>query len=276
MSGENTFYRKLTAAKTLEITRLLRERHDKPRKLGRAIQVFRDKVADKHQPPQKLHEATVNATTKAAIDQLMSDLTFVNTVPALSRDRQIILGGRMVQIRTEFIVPSDKFSIAQALKSTPAGASISIPGGAPDLLATLFFQTCRAFIKDCNLESLPKLAIEVSNIARSFESSCHSTKTGVDRAASYVKIAKELLDKAQELCRQPFQNAEILRSAVEESIGLLRKEWYEEVTAEEVTAIKSAMFSGSDGIATHSGHWYNRENGHPVSVDGFRSLFAIS
>jgi hypothetical protein len=274
------FTANLTAAKTLEITRLLKERHEKSRKLERAIQIFRDKVADKHQPAQKLHEAIVNAARKAAIDQLMSDLTFVDAVPALARDRQIILGGRMVQIRTEFIVLSDKFGIAQALKSTPAGASINIPGGAPDLLATPFFQTCRAFIEDCNLESLPKLAIEASlfyaNIAQSFESSCHSAKTGVDRAASYVKMAKELLDKAQELCRQPFQNAEILRSAVEESISLLRKEWYEEVTAEEIMAIKSAMVSGSGGIATHSGHWYNCENGHPVSVDGFRSLFAIS
>jgi hypothetical protein len=82
-------------------------------------------------------------------------------------------------------------------------------------------------------------------------------------------MAKELLDKAQELCRQPFQNAEILRSAIEESIGLLRKEWHEEVTAEEITVIKSAMVSGLGGIATHSGHWYNCENRHPVSLDGF-------
>jgi hypothetical protein len=134
----------------------------------------------------------------------------------------------MVQIKMEFIVLSNKFGIAQALKSTPAGTLINILGGAPDLLATPFFQTCRAFIEDCNLESLPKLAIEASlfyaNITQSFDSSYHSAKAGVDRAASYVKMAKELLDKAQELCRQPFQNAEILRSAIEESISLLRKE----------------------------------------------------
>jgi len=267
----------LTAAKTLEITRLLKERHEKSRKLERTIQIFRDKVADKHQPAQKLHEATVNAARKAAIDRLMADLTFVDAVPALARDRQIILGGRMVQSRTEFIVLNDKFGIAQALKSTPAGASINIPGGAPDRLATPFFQTCRTFIEDCDLQSLPKLAVEASlfyaSIARSFESSCHSVKTGLGKAANHAKIARELLDKAQELCRQPFQNSEILRSAVKESISLLRKEWYEEVTAEEITAIKSAMVSGSRGIATHSGHWYNCENGHPVSIDGFRSLF---
>jgi hypothetical protein len=42
-----------------------------------------------------------------------------------------------------------------------------------------------------------------------------------------------------------------------------RKEWYEEVSPEELAAIKAAMVSG---IATHSGHWYNCENGHPVSL----------
>jgi hypothetical protein len=273
------FTANLTAAKTFEITKLLKERHEQSRKIERAIQKFRDKVADKHQPAQKLHEAIITAARKAAIDQLMADLTFVDIVPALARDRQVILGGRMVQIRTEYIVLNDKFGIVQALKSTPAGASINIPGGAPDRLATLFFQTCRNVIEDCHVENLPKLAVEASlfyaRIARSFESFSHSVKTGLDKAADYVKTAKELLDKAQELCRQPFQNVEILRGAVEESRSLLRKEWYEEVTAEEVSAIKSAMVSGREGIATHSGHWYNCENGHPVSSDGIDS-FSIS
>jgi hypothetical protein len=61
----------------------------------------------------------------------MADLSFVDAVPALARDRRITLGGGMAQIRTEFVVLNNKFSIAQALKSTPAGASIKIAGGAP-------------------------------------------------------------------------------------------------------------------------------------------------
>ncbi len=78
-------------------------------------------------------------------------------------------------------------------------------------------------------------------------------------------MAKQLLEDAREVCKQPFQNAESLRNAVEESIRLMKKQWYEEVTAEEINAIKAAMVSGSRGIATHSDHWYNCENGHPVS-----------
>jgi hypothetical protein len=47
---------------------------------------------------------------------------------------------------------------------------------------------------------------------------------------------------------------------------LLQKERYEVVTPEELAAIKQAMVSGPAGIATHSGHWYNCVNGHPVRI----------
>lgn len=59
--------------------------------------------------------------------------------------------------------------------------------------------------------------------------------------------ARELLEKALELCKQPFQNAEQLKMAVEESIKLLGREWYEAVTSEELAAIKQAMVSGPGG-----------------------------
>ncbi len=68
------------------------------------------------------------------------------------------------------------------------------------------------------------------------------------------------------MCAQGFENADELLKAVEESIKLLRKEWYEDVTAEEIAAIKVAMVSEPGGIATHCGHWYNCANGYPVSL----------
>jgi hypothetical protein len=78
--------------------------------------------------------------------------------------------------------------------------------------------------------------------------------TNIDNAAKYVKIAKTLLEKAKEMCTQPFQNADILGEAVEEMMKLLGREWYEVVTLEELAAIKAAIVSGPRGIATHSGH----------------------
>lgn len=56
-----------------------------------------------------------------------------------------------------------------------------------------------------------------------------------------------------------------LRDAVRATTRLYEGPRYEEVTPDELAAIKTAMVSGSGGIATHSGHWYNCRNGHPVS-----------
>ncbi|CZS93402.1 uncharacterized protein RCO7_07722 [Rhynchosporium graminicola] len=41
----------------------------------------------------------------------------------------------------------------------------------------------------------------------------------------------------------PFKDADILDEAIDHIMGLLGKEWYEEVTAEELAAIKQAMFA---------------------------------
>jgi hypothetical protein len=196
--------------------------------------MFCNSVADKHQPAQKLHDATVHAARKvaaaaASVDALMTNLTVVDALPALTRDRRVTMGGRMVQIKTEFFILKDKFIIAQASISTKT--PIKFPGGAPGLLAVPFFESCKNFIDECKVENLPKLAVEVSlfyaSIARSFVSFCQSGKPNLEKAAIHLEIAKQLLEVAREVCKQPFQNAETLRNAV----------------------------SGSQGIATHSGHW---------------------
>lgn len=259
----------LTATNMSKLTEILQERNAKCGNLERAIRLFGDRVADKNQPAQKLHDATVHAARQRSIDQLMTNLDITKSVPAIARDRLIIAGGRIAQVQVACIVLADKFSTVQKIKAIAAGSSIRIPGGAPEKLAKTFFDTCGRLIYDSAKENLPKIGTEASiyyaRIARLYDSRCRSTNTDVDQASQYVKTAKELLLRAIALCKQPFQNADILRDAVEESIKMLRKEWYESVTAEELAAIKKAMVSGPDGIGTHSGHWYNCANGHPVS-----------
>lgn len=41
---------------------------------------------------------------------------------------------------------------------------------------------------------------------------------------------------------------------------------YEEVTPEEIEAVKAAMVSDSVGFSTNSEHWYSCANGHPVRL----------
>jgi hypothetical protein len=73
-----------------------------------------------------------------------------------------------------------------------------------------------------------------------------------------------LLEEAEKLCETAFKDAQFLLQAVKDSLKLLQKEWYEEITTDERDAIRKAMLSGPQGIASHSGHWYNCVNGHPV------------
>ncbi|EPE34268.1 hypothetical protein GLAREA_07281 [Glarea lozoyensis ATCC 20868] len=73
----------LTQAKFSEITRILKERDTEFRKLEGAIEVFRNSVADSHQPAQKLHDATVHAARKtaaatASVDTLITNMSITN------------------------------------------------------------------------------------------------------------------------------------------------------------------------------------------------------
>jgi hypothetical protein len=264
----------LTRAKRSDLSEVLTKRYEQSKKLENDIKAFCSKAADKHQPAQKLHEATVyakrkEATVTAALEVSLADLAVADIVPSLARDRRVTMGGLMVQLKTEYVILNDKFIVAQAFRSLSGQTPLKIPGGGPNLIAIPFFQRCNDFINECSIENLPKLSVEATlfyaSIARSFESTCRSTNANLDKAAAQAEMAKQLLENAQEFCKQPFQNVEKLRIAVDDSIRLMRKQWYEEVTTEELKAIKAAMVSGSQGISTHSGHWYNCENGHPVS-----------
>jgi hypothetical protein len=258
------------------VAKQIQTRYELSRRLNKEISSFLRKVADRHQPAQKLHEAQIHATRankSKSLDEALASLSIRETVPPVERDRRITLGGRMVQIKAECIVLEDKFSIAGA--AALSAETPKLPGGPPEKLTRPFLQICATFIRDCNTESLPKLAVEASlyfaRIVRLYRYSGLSDNSDDGKATEYVNEARELLEKAVELCKQPFQNAKQLKMAAEESIKLLGREWYEAVTSEELASIKQAMVGGAGGIATHSGHWYNCINGHPVRIFCFFS-----
>ena len=241
-------------------------RHNAFRKVKKEIASFLRKVANRHQPSQRLHEAIIHATNANAsksLDEALASMSVSQTTPPVERDRRITLGGGLLQIKAEFVVLEDKFSIAGAGQSAALLARLAYTPTRP------FFQMCTTFINDCHAENLPKLAVEASlyfaRVARLYRAG----NTGDGKATEYVDEARELLETALELCKQPFQNVEQLKVAVEDIIKLLGRNLYEAVTSEELTSIKNAMVSGSQGIATHSGHWYNCINGHPVRMRSF-------
>lgn len=184
------FTMSLTSAKVSKIEKELNERQDKFKGLHKAIQSFCKKFADRHQPAQKLHNATVHTARHRPINELMANLNLIDAIPATSRDRRVTYRARIAQIRVEHVVLRDKFSIVQALKVATSTASIKIPGGNPSQLAKPFFQTCKKFIDECFAEKLPKLGVEASlyyaGIARSYESYCRSTKVDIDKSSENI------------------------------------------------------------------------------------------
>ncbi|KAL8734445.1 MAG: hypothetical protein Q9181_003183, partial [Wetmoreana brouardii] len=261
---------RLTTAKSTEIEGLLRDRRTEINKHAKAIKTFCRKVSDKNQPAQKLHDAQVSAARRQSLDKLMTVLNINDHSQFIPRDHRVTMGGRLSLVHIECIAVTDESELARILKSAPIPSAVEYTEDALGPRARKLFDDCAAFINQCEAENLPKFGVEAClhypRTAHSYQAYCQSFKTGVEDSSQLVTTVKELLGKAEELCKQPFENADGLRRAVEEALKLLGKEWYEPVTAGELAAIKDAMISGPRGLATHAGHWYNCANGHPFAI----------
>ncbi|KAG4430772.1 hypothetical protein IFR05_013741 [Cadophora sp. M221] len=261
----------LTIADQTEIKKILTDNNVKAVSITGAVTRFRHSTADRNQPAQKLHDATVYAAREAsAMDGQMAGLTMYPGIPRPTSDRRVTLGGFAADLKSLSVILSSLFSLVQALHSNPTGSSFKVPGGNPALLHTSSLRDCRTVIRDCTYANLPKLAVEVTcyfgNTTRALQMYSNAVKVDIDKSNETVQEAVGLLENAKDLCTQPFKGADILEKAVDNILGLLGKERYEEVAAEELAAIKQAMVSGYGGIATHSGHWYKCENGHPFAI----------
>ncbi len=264
--------RTLSNASSLVATRI-NSRYTASGRLTKAINLFLTKTADRHQPAHKLHEAIVYTITKNkphSLDDALTTLSLQDSVQPVERDRRITLGGRALQIKAECIVLEDKFIVVKALKSSnPASESKKLPGGSPHALTKPYLERCDEFIAASKVEKLPKLAVEASlyfaRIAHAYQTSGLAANGDRERAARHIEDAKRLLENTANMCDEhPFQDAERLKHVVKDSIKMLLTEWYEEISPTELAAIKQAMVSGPRGIVSHSGHWYNCINGHPV------------
>lgn len=171
----------------------------------------------------------------------MQTLSIEHSAPLLLRDRRITLGARAARLKVDYVVLADVLAISQIF-GAPPDATLDSPGGTLYRKSQDYFEHCAKFIQDCNDENLPKIAVEstlqFAETARSFQSCMHSLKLDIKDAAATVTQARELLEQAKQLCLRKFQNAEELRKAVEETLRLLEKEWYEEVTPEDIASIK--------------------------------------
>jgi hypothetical protein len=193
----------------------IQNRYETSFRLSKEIKSFLRKVADRHQPAQKLQEAIFYATIanrSKSLDEALASPSIQDTFPSVERDSCVTLGGRIVQIRNECILLEDKFSISGALKSTSSAESTKLPGCSPDKLTQPFLQACKAFITESSTKNLPKLAVEASlyfaRIAWLYHSSGLCDNMNRENATEYILEARGMLENSLEICKQPFLNVE--------------------------------------------------------------------
>ncbi|KAM0549905.1 hypothetical protein ACHAPJ_009152 [Fusarium lateritium] len=138
-----------------------------------------------------------------------------------------------------------------------------------------FLDNCKTFVKQAEDANLPRVAITgtiaFAKIARLLYWFRNSGLDQNNKGSSDAITAEEqsesaiaLLNAALVLCSK-LSDGEELKRKLQEAMELF-DDGLEGITPEELASIKSAMVSGSGGMATNSGHWYNCVNGHPFAI----------
>lgn len=256
------------------LERTIHDRCTESTKLVNRIKDFQKRSSAQHQPGNKLHDAIMHsANRRATLDTALANLNLnaQTQTPKPHLDLRISLGGRLLELKVLCLTLEYKFGVTRIMQGKLPASSpqVKISGGPVAYQVFQAMSLCRKLITDCNNGSLPKLAVETTlyyaRIAQVFGSSDIAQDGDRTKATEYRDTAKTLLDKARELCNDAFRDRDTLLQAVDDYRKLLDKEFYEEVSADELKAIKQAMVTGRGGISTHSGHWYNCANGHPAS-----------
>lgn len=238
----------------------------------KAIQI---RMAMHHQPASKLHQAILYGMShNSSLDFVMDKLSIDSSAASVKRsgDLRVTLGAQLLEIKIQALLLEDEFDIADRVQSKCPNSTISLRfwDGAPAEKTNAFLESCKQLMEDCIAATLPKIAVETAlhyaRIVQLFGSSGLADDEAQLRAKPYRNTANELLQKAEQLCEHKFRDRDTLLKAIVRATKMMSREFYEAVSKEELEAIKNAMVSGQGGIATHSGHWYNCVNGHPVCV----------
>ncbi|KAI6707952.1 hypothetical protein JHW43_009520 [Diplocarpon mali] len=145
-----------------EIPSALKENYAQASQIRRAIERFRHSTAECNEPARRLHDATVHASLEIPLDARIANMTLAPISPIIARDKRATFGGRAVELKANYVVLSDLFTVTKALKTHAATSGTKISGGLPNQASTGLSDDCKTFISDCNRENLPKLAVEAT------------------------------------------------------------------------------------------------------------------
>ena len=262
---------------------VLRKRYRDIMRLDREARELHKQVDDANQPAQKLSDAIVTRRNQMAALELEMSRLAVSPDEAQRRpmhtaifDKQVPLGARLVRLKAQCILLQDKFRVSRDAIRAEVPLP-KMPYGMPGSLAPSFLEQCVAFVAEAREHNLPRLVLQASlchaRIASLVGNGLPSPQD--EKAAHCRDTAKALLEEGIAMCG-PLKDVEDLRAAAETMLGFFRSPRYETVTPDEMAAVKLAMVRGPQGLNTHSGHWYNCENGHPVSLVHPAHTFPVS
>lgn len=258
----------------------LKARYAACERLGTEASTLSRTMEAENQPAKRLMDA-IAIYQKSSKDETPSLSARMEALKIATRepDNQITLGARLIYIKAREVVISDIFKVVYSSGSSTTPLRLQFTE--PSSILTKMLKDCRDLITQANEGSLSRIVITATfsfaKIAQldAWYHRTHPGETpkdlhlkegyaGLEKLEYRTETTRGLLADALRLCDE-LGNCPELREQVQEMARLYEGPRYETVTLEELQSIKSAMLSGWGGIATHSGHWYNCVNGHPVS-----------
>jgi hypothetical protein len=240
-------------------TNILRLRGYKTLGLQKKINSFLTKFAEEQQPARKLYDATRKIAEMAA-GNLQNAAAREYAIPALPADSLASTHGKFLHLQFQFVQLTDQLlCLQQVRKASNSSASNDIYTRMDS-----FSKDFQSLIDACQQKHLLRLEAE-SRL-------CFAKLVYLGRASgvfdnpgfqSRVDTAKDVIVEGVALCDKGFEGADELKKALEEVDEKLKGEFYGEVTGEEFAVIVTAPKEDLRGTTRH---WYNCQNGHPVSV----------
>lgn len=231
------------------------------------------KMGEDYQPMNVLIDAIATSRSKVtgnllSITRQMEALKLSPPAP----DNQIILGAQLIAVKSQEVRFQDATEILREWRDEDPVVirrwleEQRLPS------MSKFLKTYQQLIQQAKNANLSRIFVAATlafaRVARLLSWLLQENEEG--EAKDYESIekhnntARELLNNAFAHCHR-ISNGEEILGRVEAMLRLFEPR-YNEVTPEELASIKSAMVSGRDGLATHSGHWYRCINGHHVSI----------
>lgn len=266
-----------------------KERHAAGISLAKEASTLSKIMGTENQPTKRLMDA-IAIYKKSPRDETASLSARMEAMNIKTRepDNQITLGAKLICIKAQETIFGDVMKVINS-----GGKSTTRPGLRPSVAKWLsalikLLKDCRDLITLAKKGNFSRIVITATiTFAKivQLDAWYHRTHpgettvdpdlkekyTGLETVEIRTETTHDLLTTALKLCDE-LGNCPELLGKVQRLVRLYEGPRYETVTLEELQSIKLAMVSGRGGITTHSGHWYNCVNGHPVSKVPFIDL----